>query len=210
MRMPVLARHLLISITVLGLGACAGPPAKRLGDTSTPLMTPGHGLVATTWVYRSRTLATGAPTNGFSARRVVAFYDPKPNGGGAAFVVQPFGTTLASFVAKRRFDDADPGFAVFLTPAKPGKYALQSLLVNDAKEQVGVWPKDSPTFEVVAGQVTYAGSLHLMTRMEQSLGVYVARDMSVQVVDDYALDAAELRALEPRLGTAVMKNGLAK
>jgi hypothetical protein len=106
--------------------------------------------------------------------------------------------------------DADRGFLIYLTPAKPGKYHLRQMLVSAEKEQQGVWPKGEPVFEVAEGQVTYAGSVQLLTRMEKRYGVFAPVDMSVQVVDDYAYDVAAIKAQEPRLGATAIGNGVAR
>jgi hypothetical protein len=210
MLLPVRCRSLLLSAALLTLGACQGPPARRLGDTGVPLMQPGYGLVATTLVYRSRVLGSDLPTNAASYRKAVAFYDPAPGAGGAGFLVQPFGETRMSYVHRQRTEDADRGFLVFLTPARPGRYYLHQLLVDGAKEQHGVWPKAPPAFEVTEGQVTYAGSVQLLTRMEKRYGVYAPVDMHVQVMDDYAHDVATIKAEEPRLEAIAIRNGLAR
>lgn len=208
--MLVPARSLLLSASLLTLGACQGPPARHLGDTSVPLMQPGYGLVATTLVYRSRDLRTDLPTNTPSYRKAVAYYDPMPGAGGAAFIVHPYGETRASYVHRQRTADADHGFLIFLTPVKPGRYYLHELLVDGAKEQHGVWPRNPPSFEVVEGQVTYAGTVDLLTRMEMRYGVHAPVDMSVRVVDDYAYDVATIKAHEPRLEAVTIRNGLAR
>jgi hypothetical protein len=208
--MSALSRALLLSAALLTLGACQGPPSRRLGDTSVPLMQPGYGLVATTLVYRSRDLRSEQPTDTPSYRKAVEFYFPLPDTGGAAFVVHPYGETRATWVHRQRTEDSDRGFAVFLTPAKPGKYSLHQLLVDGEKQQQGVWPKAPPTFEVKEGQVTYAGSVHLMTRMEKRYGVYAPVDMGVLVIDDYAHDVATIKEQEPRLEAVAIKNGLAR
>ena len=204
-----LARSLLLSTVLLTLGACQGPPARHLGDTSVPLMQPGYGLVATTLVYRSRDFRTEQPTHTPSYRKAVAFYATVPGAGGTAFVVQPYGDTRASYVHRQRSEDSDRGFLIFLTPAKPGKYVLDTLLVDGAKEQHSVFPKHPPPFEVVEGQVTYAGTVDLLTGMEKRYGLYAPVSMGVQVVDAYAYDVATIKEHEPRLKAITIRNGLA-
>jgi hypothetical protein len=204
-----LARSLLLSAVLLTLGACQGPPARPLGDTSVPLMQPGYGLVATTLVYRSRDYHTDLPTHTPSYRKAVAFYAPLPGAGGTAFVVQPYGDTRASYVHRQRSDDADHGFLIFLTPVKPGRYVLDTLLVDGAKEQHPVFPKHPPSFEVIEGQVTYAGTVDLLTDMEKRYGLYAPVSMGVQVVDAYAYDVATIKEREPRLRAITIRNGLA-
>jgi hypothetical protein len=75
--------------------------------------------------------------------------------------------------------------------------------------QHGVWPKAPPSFEVVEGQVSYAGSVQLSTRMEKRYGAYAPVDMRVEVIDDDAEDVETIEAEEPRLAAVRITNGLA-
>lgn len=145
-----------------------------------------------------------------SPAQLSSFYESLAGAGGTAFVAHPFGETRPCYVHQQWAVDADRGFLIYLTPAKPGKYHLRQMLVSGQKEQQGVWPKHEPMFEVTEGQVTYAGSVQLLMRMEKRYGVFAPGDMRVQVVDDYAFDAAAIRAQEPRPDAIAIRNGVAR
>jgi len=213
MRSSTLARSLSLSVVLLGLGACeTGGPARRLDDASVPLMKPGYGLVATTLIQRSRLHSTGQPVSVASAGTTVAFYDPVRGSGGSAFLVHPRGETRASVVNPAQAGKADRGYMAFLTPVKPGKYHLNQLLVGVPGNQQGVGPKGEPVFEVVEGQVTYAGSMQMWTWLTPGggNGGYVPVKRTVEVVDEYAKDMALIGAKEPRLSTVTIRNGVAR
>jgi hypothetical protein len=174
---------------LLGLGGCeTGGPARRLDDTSVPLMKPGYGLVATTLIERSRLHSTDQPVSVATAGESVAFYDTVRGSGGSAFVVHPRGETRASLVNPNQPGKADRGYLAFLTPVKPGKYHLNQLMVGVPGNQQGVGPKDEPVFEVVEGEVTYAGSMQMLSRVERHGSGYVPVRRTVEVVDEYAKD----------------------
>jgi hypothetical protein len=212
MRISILTRSLSLSAALLGLCACeAAGPARRLDDTSLPLMKPGYGLVATTLIQRSRLHTTDQPIGVATAGTTVAFYDPVPGSGGAAFVVHPRGETRASLVNPDQPGKAARGYMAFLTPVKPGKYHLNQLQVGVPGDQQGVGPQDEPVFDVVEGQVTYAGSMQMLTRVEpQGYGQYVPVRRTVEVVDEYTKDIALIKAQEPRLSTVTITNGAAR
>lgn len=207
-----LARSVSLSIVLLCLGACeTGGPARRLDDTSVPLMKPGYGLVATTLIERSRLHSNDQPVAVATAGTTDAFYDPVRGSGGSAFLVHPRGETRASPVNPSQPGKADRGYMAFLTPVKPGKYHLNQLLVGVAGNQQVVGPKDEPVFEVVEGQVTYAGSMQLTTWITPGggNGRYVPVKRTVEVVDQYEKDMALIGAKEPRLSTVTIRNGIA-
>jgi len=212
MRLSTFARSLALSTVVLCLSACeTGGPARRLDDTSVPLMKPGYGLVATTLIERSRLYRTDQPIAVMSVGTTMAFYSPVRGSDGSAFVVQPRGETRASWVNPDQPGKADRGYMAFLTPVKPGKYYLNTLLVGPMSHQESVRPKkEEPVFEVREGEVTYAGSVQMLTLAELSRGGYEPVRKSVEVVDEYAKDMALIRAKEPRLSTVTIRNGLAR
>lgn len=212
MRSSILVRSLSLSVVVLGLTACeTGGPARRLDDTSVPLMKPGYGLVATTLIERTRLNKTDQPVAVATAGTTVAFYGPVRGSDGSAFVVQPRGETRASWVNPNQPGKADRGYMAFLTPVKPGKYYLDTLLVGPMSHQESVHPKkEEPVFEVREGQVTYAGSVQMLTLAEPSRGGYEPVRRTVEVVDEYAQDMALIKAQEPRLSTVTIRNGVAR
>jgi hypothetical protein len=166
--------------------------------------------VATTLIERSRLHSNEQPVAVATAGATVAFYDPVRGSGGTAFVVHPRGETRASLVNPNQPGKTGRGYMAFLTPVKPGKYHLNQLLVGPPGQQQGVGPKDDAVFEVVEGQVTYAGSMQMLTRVAPERGGYVPVRRTVEVVDEYEQDMALIKAQEPRLSAVIIRNGLAR
>jgi len=212
MRSSVLIRSLSLSVIALGLAACeTAGPARRLDDTSVPLMKPGYGLVATTLIERTRLYRTDQPIAVATAGTTVAFYSVVRGSDGSAFVVHPSGETRASLVNPDQPGKADRGYMAFLTPVKPGKYYLDTLLVGPIGHQQVLGPKKKePVFEVREGEVTYAGSVQTLTLAELSRGGYEPVRKTVEVVDEYTKDMPLIKAQEPRLSTVTIRNGVAR
>jgi hypothetical protein len=211
MRLSILARSLSLSAILLGLVACeAGGPPRRLDDASVPLMTPGYGLVATTLIQSYRLDSNDQPVAVGTSGVTIAHYAPVSGSDGAAFVVQNGGRTRASIVYPA--GRAGRGYLGFLTPVKPGKYQLRQLQVGTQDNLQSVFPKNAPVFEVAEGQVTYAGSMRMQTRVApgRRAGGYETVRRSVEVVDEYTQELPAIQAKEPRLSTVTVKNGLAR
>jgi hypothetical protein len=108
-------------------------------------------------------------------------------------------------------DDTPP--KLVLSAVKPGKYRLTRVEVSQDFTEFNMRPKQSKEFEVVAGQVTYIGSI-LFNYASKFGGKYSAQlePTYVQMVvkNDFDRDVRELKSLDRRLESVVFRNALEK
>lgn len=211
MHLPSLARPMLLSAVLLGLAACETGPAHRLGDASLPLMKPGYGLVATTVIQRNRLHSNDQPTAMATAGTTFANFHTVKGAEGENFSVYPGGpTTFAGYVDPTRPGKSDRGFPTFLKQVKPGKYFLNSVVVGTPENSQVVGPKEDTVFEVKEGEVTYAGSVQMVTWWTERGNGYVPVKRIVEVADEFARDMPAIQVHEPRLATLPVRNGVAR
>lgn len=194
--------HLVLAAALLGLAGCAAE--VKIGDTNHPLMPPGQGLIATTVVFSNPTQPEFMKPN-----RMLFHFIYEGTGGtnGSFSVSESSNPSWRSKKVRAIADDGDP--VLILTPAKPGKYRMERATVIEAGQFI-ILTDRAPEIEVVAGQVTYAGSFRF-TYTTRFIGPNrVPRNFSMDVTDAYDMDVAELRALDPRLQSVVVKNAAPK
>ena len=109
-------------------------------------------------------------------------------------------------------DDGYP--KLLLAEVKPGKYRMTQGDVSQTAE-FAIKPKTSREFEVVAGQVTYIGSIHMSYATTydpryKNGGALVPSYINMVVKNDFDRDVRELKSLDKRLESVVIKNALAK
>lgn len=198
------ARRALIATIILSLTACAAP--ARIGDTSRPLMAPGEGLIATTVVFSNPTQPSFmkpnmflfgfefTPTDGRTEIMRLGHYDQDPS--------------FVSRNVRAKPDDTWP--MLLLVPTKPGKYRLTRATVTE-EGHFSISPRNMPEIEVVAGQVTYIGSIWMTYECSfKGIGARTPRYFSMSIVNDFERDMAELKSLDQRLESVVVKNALMK
>lgn len=197
-------RRIFISGIVLALAACSAP--ARIGDMSQPLMPPGHGLVATTVVFSNPTQPSFMKPNSFLFN-----FEFEATDGQSDSMSLALNGNDPSFISKNPralADDTPP--VLLLKPVKPGKYRLKRAAIIE-EGQFNLWPTNSKEIEVVAGQVTYIGSM--LMKYESSFkgtGVRTPRYFVMSVVDDFDRDMSELKALDKRLESLVVTNAVGK
>lgn len=197
-------RRIFIATIMLGLVACGAP--VRIGDMSQPLMPPGHGLVATTVVFSNPTQPSFMKPNSFLFN-----FEFEATDGQSDSMSLALNGNDPSFVSKNpraMADDTPP--VLLLKAVKPGKYRLKRAAIIE-EGQFNLWPTNSREIEVVAGQVTYIGSM--LMKYESSFkgtGVRTPRYFVMSVVDDFDRDMSELKSLDKRLESLVVTNGVRK
>ena len=209
MRLPSLARSMLLSTALLGLAACETGPGYRLGDARVPLMKPGYGLVAATVIQRNRLYRNDQPTAMSTAGVTFANFDTVRGADGSSFKLYPGGETISGYVDPSRPGKSDRGYPTFLKAVKPGKYYLSSLTTGPLDNPQVVGPKEDTVFEVKEGEVTYAGSVQMLTWWTERGNGHVPVKRTVEVVDEFARDMPAITVHEPRLATLPIRNGVA-
>lgn len=193
---------------LLGLSACA--TEVMIGDQSVPVMGPGEGLIASSVVFQNpnsaANLKAGHKSSAFTFTYEALDGDNKE-------VVLPLKENTAAIDSQSvRSVDDDGNPILMLTRAKPGKYRLRQAWINPYPYK-GVFALpvvDAPIIEVVAGQVTYAGSQRLFSRTRWVGGDLRVSDMWFKMENDFEIDINDIKKVEPRLRTVVIKNGLAR
>lgn len=205
-------RRLLISAILLGLAACA--TQTQIGDTTQPLIPEGSGLVAATVYFTTPHPAPTTLNFGFYLR-----YGPT-DGKGEEWMLNRSDNRY--FWSKDPRALPDDGYAkLLLAVVKPGKYHLtQGDVIPMASNRSFSFKEKNITnareFEVVAGQVTYIGSIQMSygvmfdARANKYGGAFVPSYMNMSVKNDFDRDVRELKSLDPRLESVVIKNALAK
>lgn len=197
-------RRALIAAMLLSLAACADQ--ARIGDTNRPLMPPGEGLIATTVVFSNPTQPSFMKPNGF-----LFGFEFTPTDGRTEIMRLGHYTQDPSFISKNaraKPDDTPP--MLLLVPSKPGKYRLTRATVTE-EGHYSISPHNTQEIEVVAGQVTYIGSIWMTYECAfRGLGVRTPRYFTLSVVNDFERDMKELKGLDKRLESVVVKNALAR
>jgi len=197
-------RRLLVSTILLSLAACAtqGP----IGDISQPLMPPDSGLVAATVFFSNPVQDTVMkfPSFSFNFR-----FSPTDGQEGDWMLNSSQDRYFYSKDPRAKPDDAYP--KLLLAAVKPGKYRMTRGEVSKEADFF-LTPKKSKEFEVVAGQVTYIGSIEMFytSRFEGKYSVLTPVSFQMIVKNDFDLDVRELKSLDKRLESVVIKNALAK
>ncbi|WP_019142395.1 hypothetical protein [Noviherbaspirillum massiliense] len=205
-------RRLLISAILLSLAACA--TQTKIGDTTQPLMPEGSGLVAATVYFATPHPAPTTLHFNFHLR-----YGPT-DGQGEEWLLNRSDNRYFWSKDPRALPDEDYA-KLLLAVVKPGKYRLTQGDVTPMasnrsfllKEKNITNPRE---FEVVAGQVTYIGSIQMSygvmfdARANKYGGEFVPSYINMSVKNDFDRDVRELKSLDPRLGSVVIKNALAK
>jgi hypothetical protein len=197
-------RRLLVATMLLSLAACA--TQGKIGDTSQPLMPPESGLVAATVVFSNSVQPTVMKFPSFSF-----WFRFKPTDGqeGQWTLNSPQDRFFYSKDPRALPDDAYP--KLLLAVVKPGKYRMTRAEVSKEADFI-LTPKNSKEFEVVAGQVTYIGSILMsyVSRYEGKYSVLTPSYFQMIVKNDFDRDVRELKSLDQRLESVVIKNALAK
>ena len=188
------------------LSACV--TTKVIGDPNTPLMQPGHGLVANSVIFRNPNSAENFKFGHRSTLWHFNFESVDGNKKNRFVIATGEQSALAPGKAPRSVDD-DGLPTLLLTQVKPGKYRLTDVFINPYpyKNPFFVGAKNSQSFEVTEGQVTYVGSMLLLTRTRWVGGTLTPAMFLLDMASDFETDIAELKVMEPRLSPVVIKNG---
>lgn len=203
----ILRLHVL-SLILLTLGACE--TEKRIGDQTLPLMGAGEGLIANSAVYQN----PNSPVHMKAGHRttILTFYYEALDGDKKELLLplDRHTTLIDSKSARGADDDGDP--ILMLTRAKPGRYRLRQVRINPSpyKGDYVVPVSDAPVVHVTEGQVTYAGSKRLLHENRWVGGDLRARSFWIQIADDFDIDMNDIKKVEPRLRSLVIKNGMAE
>jgi hypothetical protein len=207
-------RRLLISAILLSLAACA--TQTQIGDTTQPLMPEGSGLVAATVYFTNPTQPVGLKFNSFS----YGFRYGPTDGRGEEWMLNRSDNRY--FWSKDPRALPDDGYAkLLLAVVKPGKYRMTQGYVSTMVSPVEFSLKEKNTknakeFEVVAGQVTYIGSIQMSyatafdPKANKYGGALVPSYINTVVKDDFDRDVREFKSLDPRLESVVIRNAFAK
>ena len=208
-----IGRRILVSAILLSLAACA--TQTQIGDTTQPLMPEGSGLVAATVYFTNPTQPAGTKLRfGFHLR-----YGPT-DGQGETWILNTPDNRY--FWSKDLRAQPDEDYAkLLLAVVKPGKYHLTQGDVTPMASNRSFFLKEknitnAREFEVVAGQVTYIGSIqmsyatHFDLRANKYGGEFVPTYMNMSVKNDFDRDVRELKSLDKRLESVVFKNALQK
>jgi hypothetical protein len=205
-------RRILISAILLSLAACA--TQTQIGDTTQPLMPEGSGLVAATVYFTNPQPAATKLRFGFHLR-----YGPTDGQGEEWMLNTP---DNRYFWSKDLRAQPDEDYAkLLLAVVKPGKYHLTQGDVTPMASNRSFFLKEknitnAREFEVVAGQVTYIGSIQMSyatqfdARDNKYGGAFVPSYMNMSVKNDFDRDVRELKSLDKRLESVVFKNALQK
>jgi hypothetical protein len=191
-------------LCIAGALVLAGCASSKIGDTTKPLMPPGYGLVATSVVF------TNPTQPGFMKPRWFPYHFSfeTVDGQYAWGTNYPEDAVSQSSIVRAMADDAKPDLV--LTPVKPGKYRLFRAHVTENSD-IDMKITSGPVIEVVAGQITYAGSFWMKYYAKFSkTGTLFPREMWFSLVNDYDRDVAELKSIDKRLESVVFTNGIAK
>lgn len=116
--------------------------------------------------------------------------------------------SFTSRIPRAKPDDTRP--TLLLVPTKPGKYRLHRADVTE-QGHTSMMLQNMPEIEVVAGQVTYIGSIWMTYESTfKGLGNLTPRYFRLSIVNDFDRDMKELKGLDPRLESVVITNALAK
>ena len=197
-----LVRGVLIAAAILSTSACSTPPV--IGDPARPLMPPGEGLIASSVVF-----TTAAP-DGMRYRGFLFSFEYEPIDGQKNELYFGLNDQDPRHIAKTPRAPQETQPILFLYPAKPGKYRLKRTRIV-AEGSYSFWPEHPREIEVVAGQVTYLGSTVIAYRASwRGLGVLTPTDILLTTRDDFKRDMDELKAVEKRLESVVVKNALTR
>ncbi|MFL6718413.1 MAG: hypothetical protein ACJ8G3_18840 [Burkholderiaceae bacterium] len=213
MQVISVGRRLLVSAILLSLAACA--TQTQIGDTTQPLMPEGTGLVAATVYFTNPTQPTATKMRfGFHLR-----YGPT-DGKGEEWLLNRSDNRY--FWSKDLRAQPDEDYAkLLLAVVKPGKYHLTQGDVTPMSSNRSFFLKEknitnAREFEVVAGQVTYIGSIQMSYATQFDIrdnkygGAFVPSYMNMSVKNDFDRDVRELKSLDKRLESVVFKNALQK
>jgi hypothetical protein len=194
-------RRILCITALLTLTACAD---TKIGDMSRPLMPPGYGLVASTVVFSNPTQPAGFKFGSLLYHFGFDDVDGKLDSWSTNL---PQDATFKTKSSRAMEDDAPPD--LLLTPVKPGKYQLKRVHVTEGGATIDLSPKNTQVIEVVAGQVTYIGVMWMtyFARFTPK-GTLQPRYMEMKIVNDFERDINELKSLDNRLESVVIKNAL--
>lgn len=202
-----ISRRLAVPALLLSLAACA--TQGKIGDPSQPLMPPAAGLVAATVFFSNPTQPAGMKFHSFSYH---FRYAPTDGQGEEWMLNAPDNRYFYSKDPRALPDDGYP--KLLLAAVKPGKYRMTHGDVSQEAE-FSIKPKAAKEFEVVAGQVTYIGSIKMLyaTRYDPRYnngGALVPSYLNMVVKNDFDRDVRELKSLDQRLESVVFRNALAK
>jgi hypothetical protein len=101
-------------------------------------------------------------------------------------------------------DDVNP--KLILAAVRPGRYRMTRAEVSHDAADFNMTPKNSREFEVVAGQVTYLGSILLAyaSRYEGKYSVLTPSYFQMVVKSDFERDVQELKSLDKRSESVVL------
>lgn len=204
MQVVNVSRRILFLAILLDLAACA--TQRPIGDTSQPLMPADSGLVAATVVFSNpvQDSVMKFPTFSFN------FQFSSTDGQESHWMLNsPEDRYFYSRDPRAKPDDTYP--KLLLASVKPGKYSMTDATVLQ-EARFYFKPKKAREFEVVAGQVTYIGSIVLSytSRFEGKYSVLTPTHFQMVVKDDFDRDVRELKSLDQRLESVVIRNALAK
>jgi hypothetical protein len=204
MQVANLGLRILISAMLLSLTACATQGV--IGDTSQPLMPPDSGLVAATVYFKNSTQPVGMKFPSFSYRFHFASTDGQE---GRWMLNSPKDRYFYSKDPRALPDDGYP--KLILAAVKPGKYRMARAEVEQEAE-FSITPKNAKEFEVVAGQVTHIGSIQMFyaSRYNALYAAMTPSYIQMIVLNDFDRDVRELKSLDKRLESVVIKNASAK
>lgn len=204
MQVVDLGRRILFSAVLLNLAACA--TQRPIGDVSEPLMPSDSGLVAATVVFSNPVQDSVMKFSTFSFN---FHFSPTDGQEGHWTLNSPEDRYFYSRDPRAKPDDTYP--KLLLASVKPGKYRMTDATV--LKEASFYFkPKKAREFEVVAGEVTYIGSIVLSytSRFEGKYSVLTPTHFQMIVKNDFERDIRELKSLDKRLESVVIRNALAK
>jgi hypothetical protein len=204
MKVIGVVRRSLILAFLLSLAACA--TQGKIGDPSEPLMPPDSGLVAAT-VFFSNSVQPAVmkfPSFSFWFR-----FSPTDGQEGQWTLNSPKDRYFYSKDPRALPDDSYP--KLLLAAVKPGKYRMTRGEVSQEADFF-LTPKKSKEFEVVAGQVTYIGSISMFytSRFEGKSSALTPVSFQMVVKNDFDRDVRELKGLDKRLESVVIRNALEK
>ncbi len=178
-----------------------------------PLNQTGHGFVAATFVVKVHN-----PRNGTGIRMPMlgASFHPVADIATTAFYLN----TVSNGGAQGLWGDATAKLEVAgeyrvmtLVPVKAGRYQFGRMRAtfSEPDRYLTLDNLNPPVFDVREGEVTYVGSLRLPTEFAINIvGQAIAMRSKLFVRDDFDLDMAGMKAVDSRLRTMVIHNGLKK
>ncbi|MYM24496.1 hypothetical protein GTP46_17775 [Duganella sp. FT135W] len=187
------------------LSGCASVK-NRTGDAE-PLAASGTGYVFASVMARNESSDPELKLGQIAL--VNAFFHPVDEPKKVEFVVM---NDLNPDMKRAKLESGG-GFRTFvLLAVKPGKYKLGKVIgsMTAYRKEISREMVDMPEIEVREGQVSYVGSVRIITGVGKGwlFGQALPASAGISVVDDYAQDLMAIKTLDTRLNTFKFSNGL--